>query len=82
MGTSVVAVQSDSNGNPIIRIEKKNGKKIVCTYYQTLGKYYHPDVHVLEFPNRFSKEHARALTTDSRAAYIEGTVLGEKFSNS
>jgi len=78
IGTAVVKVNSDKKGNPIVTIEKKNGKKIVCTYYSALRKYYHADVHGLEFPEGFDKNHARNLTPNNRKAYIESTVPREK----
>ena len=74
IGTSVVTVKSDSNGNPIFSIEKTDGTKIVCTYEQALAKYYHADVHSLEFPKGFDQNRAKKLAPADRKAYIATTV--------
>ena len=40
-------------------------------------KYYHADVHGLEFPEGFDKNHARNLTPADRKTYIASTVPRE-----
>lgn len=77
IGTSVVTVNSDSNGNPIFTIEKNNGSKIICTYEQALAKYYHADVHGLKFPKGFDRNHARKLAPADRKVYTASTVPKE-----
>lgn len=74
IGTSVIIIKSDSNGNPIFSIEKTDGTKIVCTYEQALAKYYHADVHGLKFPKGFDQTRAKKLAPADRKAYIASTV--------
>ena len=74
IGTSVVTVNSDSNGNPIFTIQKKDGTKIICTYEQALAKYYHADVHGLKFPKGFDQNRVGRLAPADRKAYIASTV--------
>lgn len=78
IGDSVVEVSSDEKGNPIVTIKRKDGGRIVCTYDQALKKYYHADVHGLEFPKGFDKDYANKLKPADRKSYIASTVPREK----
>jgi len=78
IGTSVVTVSWDANGNPIFTLINENRQKVVFSYDQALAKYYHADVHGLPFPEGFDRDHALGLKPNERKAYIASTVPREK----
>ena len=51
-----------------------------CTYEQALAKYYHADVHGLEFPEGFKKDYANKLKPADRKTYIASRFLDYRVS--
>ena len=68
----------DKNGNPIIRVETKEGHEILITYDKALEKYYHQDAYNLEKPKNFDAQKARSLEPKERIKYLKETVPRNK----
>ena len=78
IGTYLVKVSYDKNGNPVFTAIGENSRTAVFTYEQALAKYYHADVYNLEFPKGFDVDYVRVLQPKERIAYIEQTVPPKK----
>lgn len=72
------AYKLDKNGNPIIKVDSKDGSEILLTYDKALEKYYHQDVYKLEKPKNFDSAQARSLKPKDRLEYLKKMVPRDK----
>ena len=72
------AYKLDKNGNPIIKVDSKDGSEILLTYDKALEKYYHQDVYKLEKPKNFDSAQAKSLKPKDRLEYLKKMVPRDK----
>jgi hypothetical protein len=72
------AYKLGKNGNPIIKVNSKDGSEILLTYDKALEKYSHQDVYKLEKPKNFDSAHARSLKLKDRLEYLKKTMPRNK----